>query len=291
MRTIHHINELRAHLRAVREEGLSIGFVPTMGALHAGHAALIRRAETECDRTIVSIFVNPTQFGAGEDFDRYPRNLAADSRLCQEEGVEVLFAPSVEEMYPAGASTTTVHVAGLTERLEGQFRPGHFDGVATVCAKLFCIVQPDRAYFGQKDYQQLLVVQRMVADLNIPVTIVPVPTVRDADGLALSSRNAYLSDEERRRALVLPRALEAAVRRYEEGERSASVLEAVMRGVLETEPSVTVDYAEIADASTLARVETIESGAVALAAVRVGTTRLIDNMLLGTTLNQHSRRA
>lgn len=296
MRTFHTIRELRAHLRAAREEGLTIGFVPTMGALHEGHLALIRRAETECDRTVVSIFVNPTQFGPHEDYQRYPRDLGRDSSLCQQEGVEALFVPSVEEMYPPvtgappASCLTFVHVRGLTDRFEGAARPGHFDGVATVCAKLFNIVQPHRAYFGQKDYQQLLVVERMVADLNLPVTIVPVPTVRDSDGLALSSRNGYLTPEERRRALVLPTALQEAARLYDAGERHAAALREAMRAALQREPEVAVDYADVADPTTLEPLETVTTGAVALAAIRVGSTRLIDNMLLGVGLNQHGKR-
>lgn len=287
---------MRAHLRAAREEGASIALVPTMGALHEGHLALIRRAETECDRTVVSIFVNPTQFGPGEDYDRYPRDMARDSRICQEEGVEAIFAPSVEEMYPDAASPngrallTTVRVAGLTDRFEGAARPGHFDGVATVCAKLFQIAQPDRAYFGQKDYQQLLVVQRMVADLNMPLVIVPVPTVREADGLALSSRNAYLSPDDRRRATVLPRALQAAVDLFEAGERSVGALEEAMRRVFAEEAAIEVEYVTVADGKTLEPLQTVDAGAVALAAVRIGGTRLIDNVLLGWSLNQQARR-
>jgi len=267
-----------------------------MGALHEGHLALIRRAETECDRTVVSIFVNPTQFGPGEDYDRYPRDMARDSRICQEEGVEAIFAPSVEEMYPDAASPngrallTTVRVAGLTDRFEGAARPGHFDGVATVCAKLFQIAQPDRAYFGQKDYQQLLVVQRMVADLNMPLVIVPVPTVREADGLALSSRNAYLSPDDRRRATVLPRALQAAVDLFEAGERSVGALEEAMRRVFAEEAAIEVEYVTVADGKTLEPLQTVDAGAVALAAVRIGGTRLIDNVLLGWSLNQQARR-
>ncbi len=297
MRTFHHIAELRAHLRAAREEGLTIGLVPTMGALHEGHLALVRRAENECDRTVVSIFVNPTQFGPNEDYDRYPRDLARDSRLCEEEGVEALFAPSVEEMYPCvdGVASprclTTVHVSELTDRFEGQIRPGHFDGVATVCAKLFQIVQPHRAYFGQKDYQQLLVIQRMVADLNMPLIVVPVATVRDSDGLAMSSRNAYLSAEERMKATVLPRALQTAVSLYEAGERYPEKIERAMQDVLAEETGARVDYAAVVDPLTLAPLETVEHGAVALAAIRIGSTRLIDNMLLGYSLNQHLRRS
>lgn len=297
MRTFLQIPELRTHLKAAREEGLTIGFVPTMGALHEGHLSLIRRAVTECERSVVSIFVNPTQFGAGEDLARYPRDLASDSRMCQEEGVDALFAPSVEQMYPDCAEgeelrpSTTVQVCGLTETLEGAARPGHFTGVATVCAKLFQIVQPHRAYFGQKDYQQLLVIQRMVADLNMPVSIVPAPTVREPDGLALSSRNAYLSEQERARAVALPRALEEAVRRYEAGERDADALRKIVRETLEAEVGIEVDYAEVADMHTLQPLSRLTTPAVALAAIRVGKTRLIDNMLLGAALNQHAHRA
>jgi pantoate--beta-alanine ligase len=290
VRTFHQIAELRAHLRAAREEGLTIGFVPTMGALHQGHLSLIRRSCTDCDRTVVSVFVNPTQFAPHEDLAKYPRDLAADSRLCQEEGVDALFVPSADDMYPPEADTW-VEVPGLSSRFEGALRPGHFRGVATVCTKLFQIVQPHRAYFGQKDYQQLLVIQRMVADLNMPITIVPGPTVREPDGLAMSSRNVYLGADERRSATVLSRALFAANRLFDEGERSADALRDAMRSVLAEESSVTIDYAEIAHPHTLEPLVTITEGAVALGAIRVGGTRLIDNVLLGVTLNQHVRRA
>jgi len=297
VRTFHHIPELRTHLRAARDEGLAVGLVPTMGALHAGHLALIERSQTECDRTVVSIFVNPTQFGPGEDLERYPRDLAGDSRACQEAGVDALFAPSTEEMYPAGPgdaaarTLTRVCVSGLTERYEGAVRPGHFEGVATVCAKLFQIVQPNRAYFGQKDYQQLLVVQRMVADLNMPLAVVPVPTVREPDGLALSSRNAYLTPEERAAGTALYRALQEAARLFGGGERSAEELKRSMHAILGAEPEVAVDYAEVADIHRLSPLDTIGDEAIALGAIRVGQTRLLDNVLLGATLNQHPRRA
>ncbi len=289
MRTFHQIAELRAHIRAARDEGATIGFVPTMGALHEGHISLIRRSVTDCDRTVVSIFVNPTQFGPHEDLERYPRDLGRDSSLCQQEGVDALFVPSVEAMYPAG-SDTRVEAPALSSRLEGSIRPGHFRGVATVCAKLFNMVQPHRAYFGQKDYQQLLVIQRMVADLNMPLAIVPCPTVREPDGLAMSSRNAYLDADARLAARVLSRALRETAELYERGERSADALRTALRAVLDGEPSATTDYAEIAHFRTLEPLEQIEDGAVALAAVRIAGTRLIDNVLLGVGLNHQPPR-
>ncbi len=290
MRTFHQIAELRAHIRAARDEGSTIGFVPTMGALHEGHLSLIRRSVTDCDRTVVSIFVNPAQFGPQEDFAQYPRDLARDSKLCQEEGIDALFVPSAEDMYPPDADTW-IDVPGLSSSLEGAIRPGHFRGVATVCAKLFNIVQPHRAYFGQKDYQQLLVIQRMVADLNLPVTIVPSPTVREPDGLAMSSRNAYLDPEARKAALVLSRALMSAQAMYEAGTRSAHTLRDALRSVIGEEHAAELDYAEIAHPRTLEPLEYIEDGAVALAAIRVAGTRLIDNVLLGVGLNHQPRRA
>lgn len=289
MRTFQQIAELRAHLRAARDDGQTIGFVPTMGALHEGHLSLIRRSCNDCDRTVVSIFVNPTQFGPNEDLDRYPRDLARDSRLCQEEGVDALFVPTVADMYPADADTW-VEVPELSKLYEGAHRPGHFRGVATVCAKLFQIVQPHRAYFGQKDYQQLLVIQRMVADLCMPITIVACPTVREPDGLAMSSRNAYLDREEREAAAVLSRALFEAQRLFEAGERSADELRSAMVRVIESEPRARLDYVAIAHPQTLAALETVHDGCVALGAIRIGGTRLIDNVLLGITLNHQARR-
>jgi len=283
MRTFHQITALRAYLRAARKDDKRIGFVPTMGAFHEGHLTLMRRARADCDIVVVSVFVNPTQFGPGEDFERYPRDLARDSRLAQQVGVDALFTPTVEEIYPAGAQMV-VEVPVLAARWEGEARPGHFRGVATVCAKLFQIVQPDRAYFGQKDYQQLKVVERLVADLHIPLTVVPVPTVREEDGLAMSSRNAYLSAEERRAATVLHRALTRAESLFESGERSGKVLRAALTETLTSEPLAKPDYAAIADAETLEPLETVEDRAVALLAVRIGATRLIDNLLLGAPL-------
>jgi pantoate--beta-alanine ligase len=290
MRTFEQVSGLRAYLHAAREDGKKIGFVPTMGALHAGHLALMRRARGDCDVVVVSIFVNPTQFGPGEDYERYPRDLQHDSRLAQQVGVDALFTPSVEEMYLPGGQTV-VEVPELAKRWEGEFRPGHFRGVATVCTKLFNIVQPDRAYFGQKDYQQLKVIERLVSDLHLPLAIVPVATVRDTDGLALSSRNSYLSAEERQAARVLYRTLEKVEALFYAGERSGRILREVMAETLAQEPKAVVDYAAIADTETLEPLEKIEQRAVALLAVRIGNTRLIDNALLGATLNRHGENS
>jgi pantoate--beta-alanine ligase len=290
MRTFQQIAALRAFVHAVREDGKTLGFVPTMGAFHEGHLTLMRRARGDCDEVIVSVFVNPTQFGPGEDYDRYPRDPSHDSRLAQEIGVDALFAPGVEEMYPT-ASQTVVEVPALAARWEGERRPGHFRGVATVCTKLFQIVQPDRAYFGQKDYQQLKVVERLVADLNIPLTIVPVSTVREPDGLAMSSRNVYLSPEERSAALILHRALRQAERLFLAGERSGAVLRAALNEMLASEPLAQADYAAVADADTLEPLETVGERAVLLLAARIGANRLIDNLLLGTPAKRADNHA
>jgi pantoate--beta-alanine ligase len=283
MRTFQQVSALRAFTRAAREDGKTVGFVPTMGALHEGHISLIRRARGDCDVVITSIFVNPTQFAAGEDFEKYPRDLSRDSRSAQQAGVDALFSPSVEEMYPAG-NQTTVEVPYLARNWEGQARPGHFSGVATVCTKLFHIVNPNRVYFGQKDFQQLRILERMVDDLHLPLTVVAVPTVREPDGLALSSRNAYLSSEERQAATSLSKALRAVETAFAGGERSGEALERVLREVLLSEPRVQIEYAAIADVDTLEPLPLLESHGVALLAVQVGTTRLIDNTLLGITL-------
>ncbi|HEX6972338.1 MAG TPA: pantoate--beta-alanine ligase, partial [Limnochordia bacterium] len=230
---------------------------------------------------VVSIFVNPLQFGPHEDYDRYPRTLAADRALCVAEGVDLIFAPSVAEMYPDGVPMATyVEVGGLAERLEGASRPGFFRGVATVVAKLFHIVQPDVAYFGEKDAQQLAVIRRMVRDLNLPLVVRAVPTVREPDGLAMSSRNQYLSAEERAAARVLSRALAAATRLVKRGERAAGTLEAAMREIIDQEPLAVLDYAVVADPETFAPVERLDGPALALLAVRIGGTRLIDNVRL-----------
>jgi pantoate--beta-alanine ligase len=265
VRTARTIAELRALLEPLRQTA-RIGLVPTMGAFHAGHLALMRAARAECDAVVVSLFVNPTQFGPSEDLARYPRDEERDLRLATEAGVDVVFAPSAEELYPQGFQTR-VEVAELGSVLEGAFRPGHFRGVATICLKLFNIVRPQLAYFGQKDAQQLALIRRLVRDLDLELVIRAVPTVRDADGLALSSRNAYLSPEERRSALVLPRALARGAEAYRAGADPV----AAARAVLGEEPGLTPQYVELAD---------LEGQRLLAAAVLVGSTRLIDNVVL-----------
>jgi pantoate--beta-alanine ligase len=277
---------LRKELDRERAAGRTVGLVPTMGALHAGHAALIRRSAAECDVTAVTIFVNPLQFTVDEDLSRYPRNLAADLELAGEAGAAVVFAPPVEEMFPGGRSATTLHVAGLSEGLEGASRPGHFDGVATVVARLFNLAGPSRAYFGEKDFQQLAVVRRMVADLALPVTVVACRTVRDHDGLALSSRNEYLSAEERAAAPVLIRALAAGAEAIGGAgrDRHAGEVRRLMARTVAAEPLALLDYAEVVDPDTLVPLDVVAPGTEVrlLIAAWVGGTRLIDN--LGVTV-------
>jgi len=273
------IDELRRHVGAFRTAGEYLGLVPTMGALHAGHLALVAASRLACDRTIVSIFVNPTQFAPHEDLAKYPRPFEEDVRLLAEAGVDVVFAPEPGEMYPPGASTT-VSPPAVAGPLEGERRPTHFAGVCTVVLKLFNIVTPDAAFFGQKDYQQALVILRMVADLDIPVRVVVRPTVREADGLAMSSRNRYLSDDERRRALAISRGLTSAEGLAGAGERSAAALEAAVTGELADAGIVDVDYVTLRSGTTLLPLTAWEPGAVLLVACRVGTTRLIDNAVL-----------
>jgi pantoate--beta-alanine ligase len=306
------IAELRKTLAAVRRDGKRIGLVPTMGALHEGHLSLVRAAKAECDCTVVSIYVNPTQFGPSEDFSKYPRTLEADIKLLAGCGANVVFAPTNEEMYPAegkrgtegkrrtvplcrngpegawhkgGPSpfslSTWVEVGAVAEPLEGQCRPGHFRGVATVVLKLFNIVQPDAAYFGQKDYQQAAVICRMAADLNLPISIRVCPIVREPDGLAMSSRNRYLSPAARQRALVLWKSLQSAVKLVEEGERDAATIVARMRAVIETADDARIDYVALVDPDTLQPVERIAGRTLAVLAVKIENTRLIDNCLLG----------
>lgn len=269
-----------AEMRAVRR-GLtgSVGLVPTMGYLHEGHLALVRRARSENETVVVSIFVNPTQFGAGEDFQTYPRDPERDLALLQGEEADVVFMPPAEEMYPAHFSTW-VDVQQITERLEGAFRPGHFRGVATVVAKLFNIVEPTRAYFGQKDAQQLIVIKRMVSDLNMNLELVAVPTVREPDGLAMSSRNTYLSPKERQAALVLWQALDLANQLWSEGERNAGKIRQKMKALIDSEPLAQIDYISVADAESLEELGEIDRPALVSLAVRVGKTRLIDNIVL-----------
>jgi pantoate--beta-alanine ligase len=278
-RVVRSVSELRTACDQARARGRRVGFVPTMGALHAGHLALIGEARRHASLVVASIFVNPTQFAPGEDFARYPRDLDGDARKLGGAGVELLFAPPLEAMYPPG-DETRVHVGPLAGMLEGAHRPGHFDGVATVVAKLFAAVGACRALFGRKDYQQLLVVRRLARDLLLPVEIAGHPTVREPDGLAMSSRNAYLSLEERGRALAIVRGLDAAARRFAAGERSARVLERVAQGPIEA-AATSVDYVEARDADTLAPIAVVEGRAVLVVACRVGTTRLIDNLVLG----------
>ena len=279
MQIVKSISQMQQVCRELRAGGPGLGFVPTMGALHEGHLSLIRRARAECDAVVASIFVNPLQFAPGEDLARYPRTFEQDCAQLEAEGVVALFAPGVEEMYPAGA-VTTVTVAGVGDRLDGVSRPGHFTGVATVVAKLFHIVGRCRAYFGQKDAAQLAVLRRMVADLNFDLELVACPIVRDADGLALSSRNRYLNGEERRQALVLRRALLAIEQQIAAGERSSEVLLRSGIGVLQTESGVRLDYLAVVDADTLLPVATAEQGALIAVAAYVGSTRLIDNALV-----------
>ena len=276
MRVLDRIEQVRKELEAARAEGWRVGLVPTMGALHAGHTSLIDRSARECDVTAVTVFVNPLQFGPAEDLARYPRDLAADVAAAEAAGADVVFAPPVDEMYPSGAAPATrVEVGRLGDVLEGAVRPGHFSGVATVVAKLFAVAGPCRAYFGEKDYQQLLVVRQLVADLSLPVDVVGCPTMREADGLALSSRNAYLSPGERMAATVLWRALAAAAA---SGERDGDRLRDLMARFVASEPAVALDYAEVADPQTLEPLATVEGEARLLIAARVGPTRLIDNL-------------
>ena len=280
MDTVETIAAVRSRVARARARGLTVGFVPTMGYLHEGHLTLIRRARASCGLVVVSIFVNPTQFGPGEDYESYPRDLERDAALAEEAGADVLFYPCVREMYPDGYATY-VTVEGMTQKLCGRSRPTHFRGVTTVVAKLFHIVDPDRAFFGEKDHQQLLVIRRMAADLNMKVEVVGVPTVREPDGLAMSSRNVYLDERERAAAVVLSRSLAAAREAYAAGERSAAALTGLVRGMIEAEPLAELDYVEIYGLPDLADVERLDGPALLALAVRFGKTRLIDNTVLG----------
>jgi pantoate--beta-alanine ligase len=280
MEILRTVAELRQWAREDRREGNAIGLVPTMGALHAGHASLIRAAAASCGAVAVSIFVNPTQFGPNEDYARYPRTFDADCALAKAEGADVVFAPSVEELYPAGAATF-VEVEGLSSRLDGASRPGHLRGVSTVVAKLLIATEADRAFFGQKDAAQVAVLRRMTADLRLPAEIVVCPIVREPDGLALSSRNLYLSPAERTQALTLSRALRQAGALVAAGERRASALIEAARQTFAAEPAIRIDYIELVDWATLEPVETAASGTLFAVAAWVGATRLIDNTVLG----------
>jgi pantoate--beta-alanine ligase len=282
MRTVRTVAELRELLEPERRAGREIGLVPTMGYFHEGHLSLMRRARADCDLVVVSLFVNPAQFGPGEDLDAYPRDEARDAELAETEGVDVLFAPGLDEVYPDGFATI-VSVGGLTEVLDGdpaQRGPEHFAGVATVVTKLFNMVQPARAYFGQKDAQQALVLRKLVRDLDIPVRVEIGPIVRDPDGLALSSRNSYLSPEERSRALGLSRALHAAEQRVALGERDAAAVLAAARAELE-QSGIEPEYLELRSAQDLSPVERVNGSTLLAVAARVGRARLIDNVILG----------
>ena len=270
--------EMRAHRRA-RREGSRLGFVPTMGALHEGHLSLVRAAREHCDTVAVSVFVNPAQFAPHEDLDQYPRSLERDRELLSQEGVDLLFVPSNQEMYPPGSSTW-VQVDGWSDKLCGQSRPGHFRGVTTVVAKLLHIVQPDCAFFGQKDAAQVAIIRRMVRDLHMPVEILSCPIVREADGLAMSSRNAYLDYEQRKAAPVLYRSLMRVQQDFSAGERNAARLIGAGKGTLSAEPSVRLDYFEIVDPQTLDPLAEVDKPALVVLAAFVGTTRLIDNLAL-----------
>jgi pantoate--beta-alanine ligase len=270
---------MRAASRQSRHSGKRLGFVPTMGALHQGHLSLVRAARQATDVVVASIFVNPTQFGPNEDLAKYPRSFERDCELLEKEGVEWLFAPSVEEMYPSGA-VTWVLVEELSNKLDGRSRPGHFRGVTTVVSKLFHIVEPNVAFFGQKDAAQAAIIRRMVLDLNLPVEITVCPIVREPDGLAMSSRNAYLDPEQRKSALVLHRSLTRVQELIDQGEASASILVSRGRNEFAAEPSVRLDYFEIVNPDTLHPIEDISNGALIAVAAYIGSTRLIDNTLV-----------
>jgi pantoate--beta-alanine ligase len=276
MRTTENLSDLRSIRASLKG---SFGLVPTMGALHAGHASLVKQARDECEHVGVSIFVNPSQFAAGEDLGKYPRTLQRDLELLESIGADIVYFPTAESMYPSGYQTW-IDVEAVSAPLEGQCRPGHFRGVTTIVAKLFNLFLPDRAYFGQKDAQQVVVLKRMVQDLNFPVELRICPTEREPDGLALSSRNAYLSAEERCAATVLYRALTAAKSKFETGERNAERLRETMRSVLQSEPLASDQYVSAADPNTLCELQEINAGVLLSMAVRIGKTRLIDNFLL-----------
>lgn len=279
MKTVRTAGAMAAWSAAHHREGVTIGLVPTMGALHAGHRALIRAARLSCDAVVVSLFVNPAQFGPQEDFARYPRTPASDAAICRKEGVDVLFAPPVGEIYPDGFQTT-IAVPRLARRWEGERRPGHFAGVATVVAKLLALVRPAVAVFGQKDFQQASLIKRLVEDLNLGARVVVYPTVREADGLALSSRNVYLTPAQRRAASVLFRSLNAGRLALRSGVRSGAGVRQAMRRVLSTEPMARLEYLAVCDPDRLEPLKRVRDRAVLLGAIRIGRIRLIDNLLV-----------
>ena len=273
VKTISEMKQIRRNLKG------TVGFWPTLGYLHEGHLTLVRRSVTENDSTIVSIFVNPTQFGPNEDFNKYPRDFPRDLAMLEKEGVDYVFMPSTEEMYPPQYNTW-IEPKGITDYLEGAKRPGHFRGVATVCNKLFNIIEPDKAYFGQKDAQQVLVIKKMAADLNMNLKVITCPTVREPDGLAMSSRNVYLTPEQRKAAPVLNKSLLLAEKLFTGGERNSAVILEKMTALIQKEPLAKIDYISISDTATLAELKTINKSALVSMAVRFGNTRLIDNVIL-----------
>lgn len=281
MNIVETIKEVRAQVKAWRSEGLTVGLVPTMGYLHEGHRSLVERACKENDRVVVSVFVNPTQFGPNEDLASYPRDLQHDAALCEDAGASLIFHPTPEEMYPNGFCSF-VDMDVLTKELCGLSRPVHFRGVCTVVSKLFHIVQPDRAYFGEKDAQQLAVIRRMVQDLNMNLTIVGCPIVRESDGLAKSSRNTYLSAEERKAALILSKSIFAGKRLAEQGETDAAKLVSAMTDLIQSEPLARIDYVKVVDLMTMQQIPTLDRPFLAAIAVYIGKTRLIDNFMMQT---------
>jgi len=281
MRIVKTVQEMRVEAEIRRRSGEIVGLVPTMGFFHEGHLSLMQKARAECGMVVVSLFVNPAQFGPGEDLAAYPRDFERDCARAAAKGVDVMFAPEAGEMY-AGDHATFVNVERLTGNLCGASRPGHFRGVATVVAKLFNACRPQRAYFGLKDYQQVRVIETMIRDLNFDIELVRCPIVREADGVAMSSRNSYLSAEERRAATILRRSLVAAGKRIEDGERDGAAIARQLREAIETEPLASVDYAEVVDAESLAPLGRIESAALLAVAVRIGRARLIDNLVVET---------
>jgi pantoate--beta-alanine ligase len=276
------IKSVRKLIKAARAKGKKIGFVPTMGALHIGHISLIEAAVQQTDFVVVSIFVNPTQFGPSEDFGKYPRPFDADLEICRKKGVDVVFAPAPEEMYP-GENLTWVNVEKLTEPLCGQFRPGHFRGVTTVCAKLFDIVAPDIAFFGQKDAQQAIVIKRMVADLNMPLEVVICQTIREPDGLAVSSRNQYLTEKQRKDAALIYKSLQKCREMIEAGVTDTKEIITQMKSILRQIPSAQIEYISIVDAKMLESIDQVSGKILAAVAVKIGSTRLIDNVLVDST--------
>ncbi len=280
MKIIESIQEMNFKMKEYLRAGKSIGYVPTMGYLHAGHLSLIKEAKKNNDIVVVSIFVNPTQFGPGEDLETYPRDLERDAALCEAEGTDIIFHPTPEAMYPDGYTTYVETYGGITKKLCGASRNGHFQGVTTVLTKLFNIVKADRAYFGQKDAQQVAVVEKMVRELNVDTEIIPCPIVREEDGLAMSSRNAYLTDKQRQDALVLSQSLNRAVEMIQKGEKSSATIKEMMRSHINTIDYMDIDYVEIVDAGTLEDVEKLSGDTLIAIAVQVGKPRLIDNVRL-----------